>query len=391
MAGVQEQPATNYIIPVTLTASQTQRIASIFQNVSDQLEEPAEQIPVTMVQEIFFDHLGMKLNERQEDAIMQITQHLESLSYAQFETVVKSVLSMTTNYGKLETPLKGNVGFRTIGQQQQQKLMQRGFYFNVMVVGESGLGKSTLLDTLFNGKVSRRTAGAKGVLEPLPQTIGIESITHVLSEDGFRMKLTITDTPGFGDQVDNTACWGPIREFLEAQLSTYLDAELAVVREPSIPDSRVHACLYFIAPTGHSLTPLDAEAMKQLQEAVNIIPVIAKADTFTPEELACFKQRIRDDLDHHKIRTYPSPANGEGTNPCLPYAVVGHNYENAEDGVRHRYRKTRFGLIDVENKEHSDFVALRDMLMTTNLQDLIDTTRLQHYEHFRMNNLEHPE
>jgi septin family protein len=26
----------------------------------------------------------------------------------------------------------------------------------------------------------------------------------VVSENGYRMKLTITDTPGFGDQVDNS-------------------------------------------------------------------------------------------------------------------------------------------------------------------------------------------
>jgi septin 3/9/12 len=44
----------------------------------------------------------------------------------------------------------GAVGFETIGEQVQRKLLKRGFEFNVMVVGESGLGKSTLLDTLFN-------------------------------------------------------------------------------------------------------------------------------------------------------------------------------------------------------------------------------------------------
>ena len=30
----------------------------------------------------------------------------------------------------------------------------------------------------------------------------------VMSENGFRMKLTITDTPGFGDQVDNSDWYG---------------------------------------------------------------------------------------------------------------------------------------------------------------------------------------
>ena len=42
-----------------------------------------------------------------------------------------------------------------------------------------------------------------------------------------------------------------------------------------------------------SLKPLDVEFMKQLHDKVNIIPVIGKADTLTPEELKAMKQRVR--------------------------------------------------------------------------------------------------
>jgi cell division control protein 12 len=51
--------------------------------------------------------------------------------------------------------------------------------------------------------------------------------------------------------------------------------------------------LYFIAPTGHSLKPLDIELMKRLSGRVNLIPVIAKADTLTAEEMQQFKARVR--------------------------------------------------------------------------------------------------
>jgi len=33
--------------------------------------------------------------------------------------------------------------------------------------------------------------------------------------------------------------------------------------------------------------------MKELGNRVNLIPVIAKADTITPQEMAAFKQRVR--------------------------------------------------------------------------------------------------
>lgn len=43
-----------------------------------------------------------------------------------------------------------------------------------------------------------------------------------------------------------------------------------------------------------SLKPLDIEIMKRLGTRVNLIPVIAKADTLTQNDLAVFKQRVRD-------------------------------------------------------------------------------------------------
>jgi len=58
-------------------------------------------------------------------------------------------------------------------------------------------------------------------------------------------------------------------------------------------DLRVHACLYFIRPTGHGLKPLDIEVMKRLSSRVNLIPVIAKADTLSPNDLLKFKSRVR--------------------------------------------------------------------------------------------------
>ena len=39
---------------------------------------------------------------------------------------------------------------------------------------------------------------------------------------------------------------------------------------------RVHACLYFIAPSGHRLREMDLEFMRRLCTKVNIIPVIGK-------------------------------------------------------------------------------------------------------------------
>ena len=55
----------------------------------------------------------------------------------------------------------------------------------------------------------------------------------------------------------------------------------------NIVDTRVHCCLYFIPPYGHGLRQIDLEFLKRLQYKVNLVPVIAKADTLTKPEV-CF-------------------------------------------------------------------------------------------------------
>jgi len=72
-----------------------------------------------------------------------------------------------------------------------------------------------------------------------------------IEEKGFNVQLTIIDTPGFGDYVNNSDCWVPIVEFIDEQHLNYMKQERKANRR-NIDDMRVHACLYFIQPTGHT-------------------------------------------------------------------------------------------------------------------------------------------
>lgn len=128
-------------------------------------------------------------------------------------------------------------------------------------------------------------------LEFGPKTVAVQSISADIEENGVRLRLTVVDTPGFGDFVNNDDSWRPIVENIDQRFDNYLDAENRVNRL-NIVDNRIHACVYFIQPTGHSLKPLDVEVMRRLHTKVNLIPVIAKADTLTDEEIVAFKARV---------------------------------------------------------------------------------------------------
>ncbi|XP_019751872.1 septin 9a isoform X1 [Hippocampus comes] len=287
------------------------------------------------------------------------------------------------------------VGIDAILEQMRRKAMKQGFELNIMVVGQSGLGKSTLMNTLFKSKVSRKSVMATAQ-EKIPKTIEIKSISHDIEEKGVRMKLTVIDTPGFGDQINNENCWQPIMKFINDQYEAYLQEEININRKKRIPDSRVHCCIYFIPPTGHCLRPLDVEFMRRLSKVVNIVPVIAKADTLTLEERDFFKKKIREELRANGIDIYPQKEFDEDAEDrminekireMVPFAVVGSDQEYQVNGRRLLGRKTKWGTIEVENIAHCEFAYLRDLLIRTHMQNIKDITSSIHYEVYRVRRL----
>ncbi|XP_053565654.1 septin-9 isoform X2 [Bombina bombina] len=290
----------------------------------------------------------------------------------------------------------GYVGIDAILEQMRKKAMKQGFELNIMVVGQSGLGKSTLINTLFKSKVSRKSVQPTPE-ERIPKTVEIKSVTHEIEEKGVRMKLTVIDTPGFGDHINNENCWMPIMQFINDQYEKYLQEEVNINRKKRIPDSRVHCCIYFIPATGHSLRPLDIEFMRRLSKVVNIVPVIAKADTLTLEERDYFKQRIRADLQNNGIDIYPQKEFDEDAEDRLvnekireiiPFAVVGSDQEYQINGRRILGRKTKWGTIEVENTGHCEFACLRDLLIRTHMQNIKDITSSIHFEAYRVRRLQ---
>lgn len=181
------------------------------------------------------------------------------------------------------------MGFAALPNQLHRKSVKKGFDFTLMVAGESGLGKSTLINSLFltNLYEDRQVPDASA---RTAQTLTIERRGVEIEEGGIKVKLTLVDTPGFGDSVDCSDCWLPVVRFIEEQFEQYLRDESGLNRK-NIQDSRVHCCLYFISPFGRGLRPLDVAFLRAVHEKVNIIPVIGKADALMPRETQALKQK----------------------------------------------------------------------------------------------------
>ncbi|KAI5955679.1 CDC12 [Candida jiufengensis] len=280
------------------------------------------------------------------------------------------------------------VGISNLPNQRLNLVTKNGANFTIMVCGESGLGKTTFINTLFH--TSLKTHKNSNQNNP-HQTTTIEVTKAILEEKNFKLNLNVIDTPGFGNNVDNTDSYQPIIEFLDERYSNYLDQINQPIRQ-DVKDLRVNACLYFIRPSGHSLKPLDIEIMKKLSTRVNLIPVIAKADTLSRNEMDIFKTRIREIIEAQDISIYTppleldDPASAEHAKQLIesmPFAIIGSEEEIEINGKFVRARKYPWGIVEVENDNHCDFKKLRSLLLRTNMLDLILSTNEIHFETFR--------
>ncbi|XP_003388906.1 PREDICTED: septin-2B-like [Amphimedon queenslandica] len=286
-----------------------------------------------------------------------------------------------------------HLGFHNLPYMAHRKSMKKGFRFTLMVVGESGLGKSTLIQSLFGNSIATSSAASHSI-QP---TTTIETVTADIEpfDDprGVKMKLTVVDTPGFGESIDSSNCWQPIVDFINQKYDQYYEDESGFNR-PNIEDNRVHCCLYFINPSCHQLKPLDIKCMQELHKLVNVVPVIAKADTLTDIEKKKLKTRLLNEINENGIQIYTGQIEEEEDSPeifeimnAIPMAVVGSTEYHRLAGEKVRGRSYPWGLVQVENKDHCDFLLLKSMLINTHMQDLKDCTQDIHYENFRKKKL----
>ncbi|BGP10073.1 Cell division control protein 11 [Rhodotorula toruloides] len=261
----------------------------------------------------------------------------------------------------------------------------KGVQLTIMVVGQSGTGRTTFVNTLCEQPLIEHQQPVAPEEAHLESGIRINPVQVELEEDGVRVSLTVVDTPGFGDQIDNEFTFNEIVGYLERQYDDILAEESRIKRNPRFRDNRVHALLYFITPTGHALRELDIELMRRLAPRVNVIPVIGKADSLTPSELHDFKRRVMEDIEYYSIPIYNFPYDAEEDDEdtiqenselraLMPFAIVGSEEEVEVNGQPVRARRYPWGIVEVDNPQHSDFQRLRTALLQTHLHDVKEIT-----------------
>lgn len=207
------------------------------------------------------------------------------------------------------------------------------------------------------------------------------------------------------------ASFSVLLDFIESRYKEYLEEETRIKRNPKFEDNRVDVLLYFIEPTGKGLTRFDRQALKALAKRVNVIPVLAKGDSYSSDELVLMKQLVMDEIRREGIQIYDfsidtdddyedeaaqfeeddAIGENEKLRKMLPFCVIGANPECSP----RRGRSYPWGFADSDNEHFSNLLALKGVLFgylfvffyiltdSSHLQDIKEKTQNVLYENFR--------
>lgn len=275
------------------------------------------------------------------------------------------------------------IDFADITNQINRREMNRTYEFNLMLVGLKGVGKSTLVKSLFQGMIKPDEI----------QNLKLNEYSELLEENGVKLHLRCIETSYY-----RTHSQADYVKYIEEQFKVYFKSQL---RQSSwnIKDTRVHCCLYLIPPYGKlELEKEDLDCMKALHEKVNLIPVIAKSDTFDMIELEKFKENILSALEENEIKYFKFQHDDKEDEERFkavkveaerfPFAIVAAKEPTSENKKNYWIRTSIYGKIDITDNSKCDFDALSKLLIRHCMLDLMDSTHVKHYAMFKRQLLE---
>jgi len=228
----------------------------------------------------------------------------------------------------------------------------------ILVVGNSGVGKSSLIRTLFSEAVCK---GKEVVFEPTEDRVKNElnvidgTPTENLKEYGpyyyksisSELFVYVIDTPGINDNVNIKDWIKDMEKYLnDRHLKFKNNARLDVLKDP-----RITVILYVMSPM--RLTNTDIFIIDGLSKAAPVIPLVGKSDTMNPREREAWKKGVYNVIKERLIDR--GNTNIVDLNNSFIYSVMG-----SENGENREYGDGQ--VISIANDSISDIVNIHDLL-----------------------------
>lgn len=206
--------------------------------------------------------------------------------------------------------------------QRDRIYYERGISFNIMICGQRGVGKTTIIERLFdidlplNKKYSKFKEEIELVYNSESSGISIDD-THI--KNGITINLRIDEISIFdNNKLDNSFDWGSIITEIERYEIQYYEERQRVYRHnDSGQDKKIHICLYVVEPS--QVMSLDIITMKRIGQTINMIPIINKIDIVSDaEELDQRRYELQRLFEIYDITSFQNNNGNADPNPiCI--------------------------------------------------------------------------
>jgi septin 7 len=273
----------------------------------------------------------------------------------------------------------------TLIKKAQLELLTSPLTLNILVLGDSNIGKTSFIRSLLIKYFNLINLKSKVHSKP---TRSITSNKGTISSSDLELRVNLIDTPGFGFFSSKEKWFSYISEYIFAKSSEYKQLKKTVDKN-QLEDKRVHLALYFIE--GPRCKESDLSMMFLLQKVVSLIPVLAKADMFTQNEIVQVKGMILSQCIDAEINFFDIGAvsdaakllNSTRLGMIPPFAVVSAG-KIVEIGKKLKFlREYPWGVLDVHCQESSDFKVLANLLFGSLVIPLIRHSKAFHRKNLK--------
>ncbi|ORD94556.1 CDC10 [Enterospora canceri] len=245
--------------------------------------------------------------------------------------------------------LQNKVGFASIPDQIREKSIEDGFRINVLVVGRRGLGAKTLVNSLFGCAL---LSGGRGD--------EIHTVENEIVENSVKLRVGLSTYHNMEDTRE-------VIDVINSRYGEYLLEEQLIFER--VVDRRIHVVLFLIP--GDENKKADIDLLNKLSQITNVIPIVAKADSYTEEEMEKLKRKLGKEIVVADCY-------------CNIMAVTASENEYDFNGILARGRKYGWGFVPVE--EVHDFSALQRMVVYNEHEELRQKIDQKFYQKYRQAN-----
>lgn len=244
------------------------------------------------------------------------------------------------------------------------QLISKPINLNLLVLGDSNIGKTSFINTVLIKYFRLVNLKPRNPPKPTRQFLVNKG---VISNSELELRVNLIDTPGFGFFSSREKWIKCVCDYVYQQAAEYKKIK-KTTDKVLLEDKRVHLALYFIE--GPRCKESDLSIMYELQKIVNILPVLAKADGYSQNEVIQVKLAILTQCIDAEIQFFDIVTAEEvirelvftelGTVP--PFAIISAGRLVEISSKIKFYREYPWGVCDIHDKQCSDYKLLCKLL-----------------------------